>query len=259
MKNVVIFTEGVGELILVRWLLLQLINSNDLSFDCYILKSDNMEYFPYEFSPDNSILHFRLICAGNDEKVLSTMKERAQYFLNNGFEVLGLRDMYSERYINRLKRMNLPSGKISNTVNEFYINNDITLFNEFKDNHKIHLFYSIMELEAWFIGLYQSLEKTFPLLTIDLIKSKLNLDLAIMDPEEVCFHPANKLGEILQLVNYTYKKEKSDYEKLVAEINIDDIYTLLNSNHCHSFTSLILEINRIYEDSQLAVISDLAL
>ena len=78
MKKVVIFTEGPGELILIRRILHQIIGYEHLSFDCVELNSGDQRNIPYPYNPPNAIMKFLLISVGTDEKVLSEINDRHQ-------------------------------------------------------------------------------------------------------------------------------------------------------------------------------------
>lgn len=106
MKKVVVFTEGQGELIFVRHVLIQLVGYEQLSFECFDLKSDRLLNVPYKRNPPNARIHYQIINVGTDERVLSAIVERYEKFVNMGFEVVGLRDMYSAEYKKKTTQIN---------------------------------------------------------------------------------------------------------------------------------------------------------
>lgn len=98
MKKIVVFTEGQGELIFVRHILIQLIGYEQLSFECFDLRSDLLLTVPYKHNPPNAQIHYLIVNVGTDERVLSAIIDRYEKFVNQGFEIVGLRDMYSAEY-----------------------------------------------------------------------------------------------------------------------------------------------------------------
>lgn len=239
MKRVVIFTEGRTELIFVRELLLRIIDNNDLSFDCLELKAGKSLPFPYKQTSPTAIIHFQIISVGNDESVLSEIKNRCSNFTNQGVEIIGLRDMYSEAY-----------KKFSNQIDQRVIN-DIRVSHEnivrqIAHNELIHLFFAIMEVEAWFLAMYRIFERIDASLTVENIRRQLNYDLESDDPENTYFHPAVQLSQILRLIGRDYKKHQSDVLGIVSQITEEDIRDLINTNFCSSFTPFHAELQREY-------------
>ena len=242
MKRVVVFTEGLGELIFIRHILFQIIRSDHLSIECFELNSDSLYSVPYPFSSSTALIHFEIISVGNDERVLSEINDRHQRYVERGYEIIGLRDMFSEQYQKKTRQ-------IDHTVNQEFIETVAAIIRGMNVVNKIHFFFEIMELEAWLLGMYKNFERIDPTLTTENIRSHLGFDLHTIDPETTFFHPAVQFGQILNIVNINYDKHKDQMESIVSGISREDITNLVGLLHCNSFALLILEIQREYGES----------
>jgi hypothetical protein len=187
MKKIVVFTEGQGELIFVRHVLLQLIGYERLSFECFELKADRLLQVPHKHTPPNALIHHHIINVGTDERVLSAIVERYEKFVNMGFEVIGLRDMYSAEYKKK-------TSQVDQNINVLFRNIVDNVINGLNNSERIHFFFAIMELEAWLLGLYENFEMINPLLTVEAIRNGLGFDLQIINPETTFFQPAIQFG-----------------------------------------------------------------
>ncbi len=243
MKKIVVFTEGRGELIFLRHILIKLIGLNDLSFECFSLISDELRNIPYPYINVNAPVHYLIINVGTDERVLSAIEERYEGYLSRGYEIIGLRDMYCKRYQER------SPTYIAQDANDYFRNSSEEYVQRFTNPEKIHFFFSIMELEAWLLGLYCFLERLDPLLTTENINNQLGFNLEAIDPETTFYHPAIDFGRILNLANINYDKHIGQMESIVSHITLDDINRLLQRNRCSSFALLYKEIEREFYES----------
>ena len=154
MKKVAIFTEGQSEQIFVRRFLEEKIGWERISFKCLRLHANALHDVPFRYCSPNADVYFLLVNVGNDEKVLSAIKEREKDLFRKGYEkIIALRDMYSERYCRRSSRL------ISNSVTEMFLNCWRTIIQTMSEPSKISIHVAIMELEAWFLGMYSIFER----------------------------------------------------------------------------------------------------
>src|SRR3989304_9822620 len=173
MKKIVVFTEGRGDLIFTRQILIQIIGYDNLSGECFELKSDDLHHIPHKFGRPDALIYYMIINVGTDEKVLSEIEDRHERYVNLGFEVIGLRDMFSEAYKKK-------STEMREDVNNFYIRNHNEIISRMVKPEKIHFYFAIMELEAWLLGMYKNLERIDASLTPEYIKSQLGFDLGVI-------------------------------------------------------------------------------
>jgi hypothetical protein len=242
MKEVVIFTEGIGELIFIRELLIRVIDNNDLSFDCIDLRDYWRLSIPYTFDNPLAKIHFQIINVGNDERVLSEIVNNSPRLIENEMEIIGIRDMFSEQYKKYSDQINID------TIDDFKASTD-SVIQQLDGYERIHFFFAIMEVEAWFLSMYKIFERINASLTVENIKNKLNYDLENNDPEKTYFHPAVQLTKILQLVGINYGKHQDDYNRLVRIITAEDVQNTVEKNFCNSFIQLLGEIMRMHADS----------
>ncbi|HLL60760.1 MAG TPA: hypothetical protein VK338_03510, partial [Candidatus Nitrosocosmicus sp.] len=187
---------------------------------------------------------FNIWIVGNDEKVVSTLHENADNLLRKGvIKVIGLRDLYSQRYEDRLKRKNKFPLKVYHDVNREFIDN-ATL--QLRKSQKIKLLFSIMEIETWIL----SFTNIFPKINRDLlpiqIKEKTGYDL-INDNLEEYYRPSHILNEILKLIGKTYHKKISEILMLTSHISPEDINN--SESFVASFGLFMDEIKQIDRNS----------
>jgi len=240
MKKVAIFTEGQGELIFMRRLLPDILGYENVSFECLELYTNRLQDVPYKHTPPNPKIHLQIINAGNDERVLAIILERKDGLVAKGFEIIGLRDMYSSAYRRRAHQID---PQVTQTVLSF----TQKTISENSNLGEISFFYAIMELEAWLLRLDNLFQKFDPHLTADLIKEKLGYDLTTIDPETTFFHPAANLNEILALVGKRYTKSKDQMEGLLALVEPEDFINLAESGKCNSFKMLFDKVSQFDE------------
>lgn len=231
MKKVAIFVEGQAEQIFLRDLLQKLFDYSKLSFSCVKLYADQMQEVPYNYNvgQPHVEIHFLLVDAANDKKVLSAIKEREEFLFKKGYEmVFGLRDMYSNEYCKYSKNID------ADVINKFIegSRHTISLMNH---PSKIYLHFAIMELEAWFLGMYDLFYKINNMLSIDYIEKERGYNLIKIDPQKEFYKPSNELDIILKLAGLQYKKHSHDVNSLTSRIDRTDCVNAIEKDRCLSF------------------------
>lgn len=230
MKKTAIFVEGQTELIFVREFLLKINDYQDISVDCYTLFNDSsLQRTEYSYSNGQVKKHYQILNVGNDERVLSTMLRREESLRVKGFnKIIGLRDMYGKAYREAMQ----GNKSINPSINKKFIDGA----NSRLENPDSHFIYSIMEIEAWLLGLENIFYKMNTKLTSEYIQQNLNYDIASIDPETYFFHPADNLSELFQLAGKgKYDKSKSDVNSIVSYIDKTDYEKLIKKGVCSSF------------------------
>ncbi len=231
MRRFAIFVEGQTELITVRELLRRKFDYI-VSIECRTLfKNGEIRKAPYDFDNPNAEFHFQIINVGNDNAVLSRILKRERFMWSAGYErIIGLRDMYSKDYQDK-------SSKIDQKINQRFIDEADKTIKSSKSQYpeKIIMCFAIMEIEAWFLGMYQIFEKLDIRLTSEYIKTHTGIDLENIDPETGFFHPAKQMEEIFKVVGLNYDKHKGDIEAIASCLTQENYKNLLNSDKCHSF------------------------
>ncbi len=236
MRKVAIFVEGQTEQIFVRECLLRLWEYQNVQLECRTLFTDHQyNYAEYDFPNPDAGFHFEIINVGNDNAVLPRILRREQYLWNQGFElILGLRDMYSRDY--RELNENSP-GKINTELIQKFTQGAAHTVNQKSSRpDRIIIHFAIMEVEAWFLGMYQYLERHHEALNASHIQQKTSLDLNNCDPETEFYHPTATLDSIYRLVGETYGKSRGEIEAIMTHLHKGDLLALAASEKCTSFT-----------------------
>jgi hypothetical protein len=191
----------------------------------------------YKYHNVNSEVHFLIVNIGNDEKVLSAVKEREKNLIQCGYEkIIALRDMYSGDYDKRSR------GEIDDNITRAFIESTNTTIRSMSDPSKIKMHFAIMELEAWFLGMYPVFERMNPALTVDYIRQNLEFDLGKIDPQNMFFKPEDEVGRIFGLVGWQYKKSEHDAEAICSRMDISDFTNIFENGKCASFRKFYDEI-----------------
>jgi len=230
MKRVAIIAEGQTEAIFVRELLFRVIDPSEFSFSYIKLNADRMERVR-EYSSPNPEIHFQIINVQNDERVLSVIKDMETGLVESGLfgKILGIRDMYSQEYDD------LSNGAINDHITTKIMEKQNDIIQTMTYRNIIKLYYCIMEIEAWFLSMYNVFLKLDPKLTVEYIEENLGFNLKRIDPQKEFFKPSRQLNEIFELCQWKYRKSEDNIEKFVSRIEVTDIDNAKENNRCSCF------------------------
>lgn len=238
MTKVAIFVEGQSEQIFIRHLLLRTMDCSKVSFSCLRLYAGKTVPARFDYSNPHAEMSFLIVNVGQDEKVLSEIKEREEDLIKQGFDrIIGLRDMYSEKYLKRS-----PSG-IDNSVTTAFIDGWNSTIQSMSKPSKIKIHIAIMELEAWFLGMYNLFGRINSRLSVDYIEKELGFNLPDIDPQTEFFNPAQEVHRIFQLVGRRYQKSTHDVESICSRINANDLCNAFKNRRCSSFRDFYEEMS----------------
>lgn len=238
-RKIAVFVEGQTEYIFVRDFLCAWYeyDAQKLGLECYQFKGSQANSVPYPYGTRDSENFYLIYNVGNDQTVMSKMLKEAPCLLNNGYQlIVGLNDMYCDDYHACVK-----NRQIDPKVNEKFKNtrNDIICRKGLDKVVKSH--FAIMEVEAWFLGMYDYLQRINSRLTPELIKAQLGTDIT-QDPEISVYHPAKLLNDIYQLEKMQYGKHASDAHAITSTLTRKDYLYLMGSEKCQSFKEFINDI-----------------
>ena len=217
-------------------MLLSLDNSK-LSFDCLQLSGDRALPVGYKHNPPNPEVFFSILNVSNDERVLSAIREREKQLINAGYDaVLGLRDMYSQSYRER------SAGAIDYGLSQSIINKHLETISEMTHPTKIRLHFAIMELEAWFLGMYNLFQRIDSTLTVEFIRNRLNIDLKASDPQTSFYRPSARLNTVLNLCGGGYNKTQGQVESICGKMELSDFDNAKENGRCASFAQFHREL-----------------
>lgn len=238
MLKVAIFTEGHSELIFVRTLLFRTIDNSKLSLKCLTIRGEQENIFPYSYASPNPRVFFLVVCVGNDERVLSAIKDREAGLFQQGYlKIIGLRDMYSEAYDKR------SNGVINERITKDVICSAQTVINNMSRPDSVALHFAIMELESWFLAMYDLFAKINERLSVEYIDSNLNINLRTVDPQKEFYRPSNQMKDILSLVNKRYDKSRDISEMICSKMDDADFRTAIENGRCQAFRVLYEEVD----------------
>ncbi len=238
MKKIAIFAEGQTELIFLRNFFLRVMDPSKLSFECYELLGQKPCSVPYLYGNPNAEIHFLIVDVGGDEKVLSSIRDREEGLIKTGGyeKIIGLRDMYGDKY-----RKHSP-GVINGEISEMIIERANQTIKGMMYFDRIKLCFAIMEIEAWFLGMYNLFQKIDSLLTIEYIKLNLDIDLKSVDPQKEFFKPSDKVKSIFHLCGRKYEKRRDEVESICSNMDSFSLDNATENNRCMSFADFYEEI-----------------
>lgn len=245
MKKIAVFAEGQTEQIFVRELLLRVLNPAKLSFECLELKANTFSVVPYKYANPHAEIHFMMINVHGDERVLSSVREREKDLIEkSGYDrIIAIRDMYSEAYAKR------SPGRINDSVTVDFLHSHNAIIQKMTYPPKIRLHFAIMEIEAWFLGMYNLFSKVDHVLTVDHIREQLGIDLTITDPQKEYFRPSHQVSMICELCGRTYSKKRDEVESICSNMELVDFENAIENSRCECFADLYQEIENFCETS----------
>ena len=239
MIKVAIFTEGQSELIFVRYLLFRLVDNSKLKLECIELRGSGQRSIPFSHSGHDPAVDFLIVNVGNDERVLSAIRERERGLFKVGYQrVIGLRDMYSQAYHNR------SQGVIDDEVAKEFIAGAQETIKTMSKPQRVTLYFAIMELEAWFLSMYNLFKKVSDALSVRYIEEELGFNLQEIDPETAFYKPSRELNSILSLTGRGYQKSRHEVEGICSRIEIDDCDDAMENGRCKAFGDFYSELSR---------------
>jgi len=240
MKKVAIFTEGQSEQIFIRNLLLKTIDNARLSFECIKLHGDLGVRVPFKYCSPSPDFHFLIINVQNDSRVISAIKERERRLFEKGFaEIIGLRDMYCDEYHKR------SPFNINEQVSREFIEGHNRVIQNMTKPETITILFSIMELEGWFLSMYNIFRKINSVLSVEHIETEIGFNLINIDPQKEFYRPSNELAKVLRLAGINYKKSEHDSEMITSPMAIDDFENAFENDRCKSFKDFYQKMEEI--------------
>lgn len=215
----VIYVEGEAELVFVYQLI---ITHYQYQGTLFYLQTVNLNQrsgvqLASHYGNVNAPDYFQLVCVGGDTRVVSKLSEDYDRLINEDFDVIvGLRDIYSEAYTS-IAGHNMDLGVVHQLIEGQR--------GVLKPFPKVSLCFSIMEVEAWIIGMYPFLKRKYPGIGLG----------HICDPQKECVHPFNELKCALNRMGVSFNKHWRDFISIMDQITREDFEELYSSPCCLSF------------------------
>jgi hypothetical protein len=228
-RKIAIFTEGQSEQLFVRSLLTQIVEYSELSFECLSLYADQLQKVPFSYKGGNAKLHFMIVDVRGDTKVLSAIKEREKNLIGEGYEkIIGLRDLYSQTY------QDLSPDVIDEETSRKIIDGSKSTIVQMTNPDKIELHFCIMELEAWFLSMYNLFKKMDDQLSADYIDANLGFNLKNLDPQREFYKPSTQLDMVFRLFRGRYTKSYNNLESICSKMESSDLVEANENGRCQA-------------------------
>ena len=237
MEKIAIFVEGHTERIFVREYLLRKHEYSNLSLKCFQLEKEKTPVpAEYDYPCPDPTHEYQLTCVGNDDTVIEYILEQENYLSNKGFtKIIGLRDMFSKKY-----KKYCAHNQVDIALNDKFINAAKQTVQERAANpNLIQICYAVMEIEAWFLEMYELFEFIDKRLTKDNIGKQLNWDIDKEAAEYKFLKPANEVETLYSSVDKTYNKSQSEVAALLAEADNSIFDWLYQSGKSASFKNFV--------------------
>ena len=182
-----------------------------------------------DFGSDDASDYFLIYDSGSDTSVVSDIRGRFQGHMDQGFDkVVGLRDVYSESYIDLYGR-NINQQNIEDFIKDIQ-----EPLEELDKTGFIRVRFAVMETEAWLLALSEVFQKIDNSLDADGLITKAGFDVK-SDPQTAYFHPYAKLEDIFNSIGKSYSKHWREIKEIVFKLKWTDFESLYDSGKCQSF------------------------
>ena len=145
--------------------------------------------------------------------------------------------MYSREYQKRSPKV------INEKVTKQFIDGSVSEIQKMSHADKITIYFSIMELEAWFLGMYNIFTKINRKLTVQKIENDLGFNLMKVDPQKKFYRPSDQIKKIWGLCNMEYRKTEADIERFASVMHTNDFDTAIENGRCDSFRVFYQEVS----------------
>lgn len=224
MSKISIYVEGLTEMVFVRQFLMNKFDWSSARIECYNVGDENISKELYHFGDKNAPRYYMIYNYQNDELVLSTIIDNYQQSIKENYtKVIGLRDVYSERYIDLIGRKYDADGI------DGFISGMKSQVNEISNKGDLDICFAIMEIEAWMLGMDDVMRRIDPGMSFKLDT----------DPEKACVHPFSNLEKTYEDIGLSYSKHWNDIKNFIYKITKDDFQKLYDSRYCQSFNSFV--------------------
>lgn len=228
--KVAIYVEGITEAGFVYQLI-----GEKYKWDWSKLRMECLKLEPKEAGNDlrdigleNAPDYFLIYDSCSDTSVVSDIRDRYKGHKGQGFDkVVGLRDVYSESYIDLYGRQ-LDEQNITTFIKDIQ-----EPFDALDSTGFIRVRFAVMETEAWMLALSDVFQKIDNRLGAKGL-NEAGLDIKI-DPQTTFFHPFAKLEDIFKSIGKTYSKHWHEVKEIVFKLKWSDFEKLYNSGKCQSF------------------------
>lgn len=213
MKRIALFTEGESDMIFASYLIKTIFECKGIQIKYINYKSD--ENFQRDVKSQEIFeevgIEFEIWNLGNDKRVVDKLAENAPKMIRDQYDsVYGLRDLYSEEYDRQ------SDGKIVEEISQKTISLARSAIEKTEYEGKVKLYYSVMELEAWYLELYQCLERAG--CNPEKLNEVFGKEASTNNPEQI-YHPKKILKKIFPSTSEVNLAHKIGSKVLINDLN----------------------------------------
>jgi hypothetical protein len=239
-KYIGIIVEGQTEIAFLYHFLLPHVwgGWDGISVECFPPPGTSYNKQQYTYDNSTSVIHFVLIDAGSDKGVITKAKDSYQGMMatNNYVAIIGIRDVFSEEYELQWKKKH--PGRAVEFDEEIKAATIDTVKKSVSGLKNFHLYFSVMEIEAWLLAFFRTFKKVKADLTKSKITTLLGIDLSTIDPETL-LKPSNYIRDLK--IGYS----KGHPQRITSQVTNADVTKLIRSGVCKSFLTLYNELCRL--------------
>lgn len=229
--KIAIYVEGITEAGFVYQLIKEKYQNQWTEFrlECSNLDPKSAEKDLWDYGDENSENYFLIFDSCSDGSVSSDMLARFENHRKNGFDkVVGLRDVYSDRYTDLYEQSMLEEDV------EAFKENMRAVLQEHDPDGYMQLRFAIMETEAWLLAVSDVFGRIDSKVDADWLLNKVGINVS-NDPEKTVFHPFKKMKEIYASISRSYDKHWPEIKEIVFKLTWNDFDNLYHSGKCNSF------------------------
>ncbi len=184
---------------------------------------------------------FLLIDCASDSRVISSIKERYQGLVAEGYEfIVGIRDLAPDFQRNELIKFREKATQQleSDPVDPLLI-------------------IAVMEVEAWFIGEHSHFGRLSVNLTTEAILQNTSIHVETIDVSEID-EPYKKMKQIYDLAGLECTKSRADVERTVEALDFERLVNPATLSRVESLRPLVNMLTELFEEDLIADVADVA-
>jgi uncharacterized protein DUF4276 len=218
-KKCALYVEGQTEQILINHLIKVWWNYSDIAIENIKTLGPNRCQVP-DYPNGAPANFFLIIDVGGEGSLPSSIAKRAKSQFNQGYTIIGLRDLYANDY----EKEAPIHGKTTEQVILQRIKKAIKVVNH-EAPDEIDIFFAIMEIEAWLLAFSHALQKWGKRADFDI-----PFDL------ESIRRPSLKIEQIGKAAGRENTKSLHEISSFVSSITREEIADIFQSNRIPSFS-----------------------
>jgi hypothetical protein len=217
MKKIALFVEGQTETIFISEMIRQVFDEKKVNIAVHNIKYNKIRIDTFKTDTTKEY-YFLLYNCGSDDKVKSNIKDNYQKLQQADFiHIIGLQDLFNPQR----KKKGLDDKRFKETINA-----------DIPQTIPARIYFSIQEIEAWFIADETHYQRISSALSIEKVNSIAGIDIQKDDTEKIP-HPTVVLDKIYKDGGRKNGYSKNEYaiKDVVSKLDFSNLYlTVRNRN-----------------------------